>query len=214
MIMNTQKIAAGLNTGHFGEVQKDLTNWIASVAPDKVQDLIKATTGLDPAKDASAWQELAKLTLQMSGDAGSAVAGGHTGYNLVSLYQKSFPGLDTQPQAMHDMLNLFLVQHQFNIDHAEAGAAYYGAARQANLQDPLAHPYTPMSVAVDKPFLETGGLHAPQVYVAAAAILNNHPQGDSFAGLTQAQQVQAVRIAASVNPSMVYNGARANAAAR
>lgn len=204
-ILNTKEIAKGLHTGSYAEAEKGLENFMASYGPDWANRFIKAVSGIDVTNDAGKWQELSKLTLQMAGQAEQSVAGSHGGFNLVRLYQHSFPGLETQPGAFDEMMNLFLVQHQFNIDHAQAANSYYGPAQQANKADPVAHPYSPVSQAVDEPFLAQSSTHSPQVYVAATALLNNHPRDEVFKGLTQAQQVEAVQIARRSNTNMTYN---------
>jgi hypothetical protein len=203
-ILQTRAIADGLDTGAYAETRARLANIFASFGGDWTQKFLKETTGIDPAK-AGAWQELSKLTLQMAGQAENQVAGSHGGFNLVNLFKQSFPGLETQPDAMKEMLNLFLVQHQFNIDHADAAASYYGPAVSNNKANPQAYPYTPVGQAVDKQFLAPGSANAPQVYVAAAAILNNHPLNDAFAALkTPEQKAMALQIAKRADPGMTY----------
>lgn len=199
-ILNTRAVGEGLGSGAFGPVKAATSNYVASLFPSVAKEWLEKVSGLDIDKDAAAWQEFAKLTLGMTGQAASQVAGGHTGFNVVHLYQGAFPGLETQPAAVHDMMNLFLIQHQYAVDHAQAVSSYAGAAREANLRDPVHNPYVPANQAVDQAFLSPTGLHAPSVYVAAAALLNG--KADALNGLGSDQQrAQAYKIALAADPT-------------
>jgi hypothetical protein len=203
-LLNARTMAAGLPTGAWKQSVASWENILKTYAPDVLNRAVSAISQINP-NDAGKFQELAKISLQMAGQAENQVAGSHGGFNLVKLYHDSFPGLETQPDAYREMMNLFLVQHQFNVDHAQAVNSYYGPAQQANKVDPLGHPYTPVSQAVDEPFLAQGSTHNPSVYVAATALLNNHPATQAMASLTDQQKVEAIQVARRADPGHVFS---------
>lgn len=201
-LINFRDTARGLSTGPYSDQRAYVSRVMASFFPESMQDgmiakFMKATAGIDP-KDAGRWDELNKQALAIAGQAEQQVAGSRGGFNMVKLYSRAFPGSETQPTAIQDMVNMILVGHQFTIDHATSMNAHYQKGREEFLSNPTGSPYPPVSQAEER-FLDQKGGHSPQVYVGAAAALNH--KADWAKGLDKAQQAEALRIAQRADPN-------------
>ena len=202
-LLHLRDIGAGLPTGAMGDVKATLANYFQSFGPQWVNKFVSATTGLDPSK-AGDWQEVQKQALLIAGQAENKAVGARGSFNLTRLYLRSLPGAGTQPMAFQDMMNLFLVQQQYGVDHAQAAAENFNSARQAytgDLQQGRVSNYEPMS-AFDKQYYAPGGPHDPKVYLSAVKLLNGRVPGDqAVAGLTRDQIAEAAQVALRVDPA-------------
>lgn len=198
-LLNVRTTAAGLPTGSYGDARAAAANFIETFGGDWGKKFAAAVAGIDASK-AGAWQELAKQTLSIAGQAEQQVAGARGGFNLVRLYQKAFPGLETQPGAFRDMVNLFTIGHQYTIDHAREAQPYYQQQREAFTAAPGAKPYQPMST-FDEGFQRQNGANGPVVYVAATAAMNGKPYAEWTKGLTHQQIVSALQVVGRADPT-------------
>ena len=192
-------VAAPLPTGALGTVKGQIANYLASFGGDWSDKFMKATTGID-ANSANAYQETAKIALQIAGMAENKSVGARGSMGLTNIFLRTFPGLETQPGALQHMANLFSVQSQYNIDHADTVSGYYLPQRDAFKQNPIAANVQP-PVALDRRFLDQKGPNAPQVYSAAAGALNDVPYAQWTKGLAPDQIVAALKVAGRSNPT-------------
>ena len=192
-------VAAPLPTGALGTVKGQIANYLASFGGDWSDKFMKATTGID-ANSANAYQETAKIALQVAGMAENKAVGARGSMGLTNIFLRTFPGLETQPGALQHMANLFSVQSQYNIDHADTVSGYYLPQRDAFKQNPIAANVQP-PVALDRRFLDQKGPNAPQVYSAAAGALNDVPYAQWTKGLAPDQIVAALKVAGRSNPT-------------
>lgn len=193
-LIQMRNTGADLNTGSFGEARQRIQNYLATYAPQGVSKFVaNMTAGNIDGTKAGQWQELVKEGLAASSAATKANNPGG-GLGVTEIYQSAYPNLDTQPQALHDMSNLFLVNAQRANDYAQGQQAFYQQQRQAFQNG---QPYQPVS-NFDAQFLQS---HSPQVYVGAAAALNDKPVSEWSKGLTPQQQGQALQIMWRADPT-------------
>ena len=187
--------ASQINTGSYGESRQAVQNYLATFAPQAAQDFVaKLTNGaIDPSK-AGATQEFVKLALQAASSAEKANNPGG-GLGITQVYQSAYPNLETQASAIKDMSNLFLVNQQRTIDHA-VGQQQYLTDQQGNFTRPGGNYSSVMNY--DRQFLQT---NPPQVYVGAAAALNDVPYSRWSKGLTPQQQQAALGVLWRADPT-------------
>jgi hypothetical protein len=194
-----------INSGAYGDTVQGVQNYLATWAPEFAQKFVANLTAgkVDPAK-AGATQEFVKLALQAASQAEKA-NNPQGGLGITQVYTSAYPNLETQPTAIRDMSNLFLINQQRVIDHANGAAGFVqrqigpGGAAQT---DPRA--YNALR-NYDQEFAVT---NSPQVYVAAAAALNNKPYGEWAKGLNLDQQKAALGVLWRADPTAVVMDAR------
>lgn len=189
-----------INTGSFGEARQGVQNYLATFAPEAAQKFISSVTlgKIDPSK-AGSTQEFVKLALQAASSAEKANNPGG-GLGITQVYQSAFPNLETQPSALKDMSNLFLINQQRTIDHAN-GQQQFQQDQQTQFGQPGGK-YTPVQ-NFDSQFMKT---NPPQLYVGAAAALNGKPYAAWSKGLTNEQQSAALRTIWRADPTAVVPG--------
>lgn len=201
-LLNLRSLGGQINAGSFADARQGMQNYLATFAPQAAQDFTKAVTGglVDPSK-AGATQEFVKLSLQNAGSAERDTLGSRGGYGAIQLYQKSFPNIETQPSAIHDMTNLLLVAHQRDIDYGQGVNQYFQSQRDGFEGGSGAYNSTQK---YDQQFMQS---NSPQVYVGAAAALNDVPYTKWSQGLNPAQHQEALRVMWRADPSATPLGA-------
>lgn len=189
-----------INTGSLGEIRQTVQNFLATFSPESAQKFVADITGgaIDPTK-AAATQEFVKLALQAAGSAEKA-NNPQGGLGITKVYQSAYPNLETQPGAIKDMLNLFLINQQRVIDHAQGQQAFFTQQQQAFGSGGK---YEPVQ-NFDTQFLNT---NPASTYVSAAAALNGKPYTTWSKGLTPDQQKAAIGIIWRADPSAVLTDA-------
>lgn len=202
-LLNIRNLAGKIDAGALGDTRAALNNYFATFGPKWTNDLVtKLIPGIDPSK-ADSQQEFVKQTLQQAGNAERETLGSRGGFQAISLYQRAFPNINMQPTAIKDMSNLLLVAHQRDLDYSNGKIGQFNTQYQQTQANPTTTHYQPLST------YDTGvwgvndekSIHAPTVYVAAAALMNGHNPGDAFQGLTPQQQVEALHIITRVDPN-------------
>lgn len=199
-LLNIRNLVPQINAGSLATAAQGVQNYLATFAPEAAQRFAAAITAgkIDPTK-ASATQEFVKQTLQQAGASAGDVAGSRTGFNTISLYQKAFPNLEMQPDAIKDMTNLLMIAHQRDIDYGTGANGYFlnnaDAFQGGGKYNRLAN--------YDQQFLQS---NPPQVYVGAAAALNGKPFAEWAHALTPAQQQEAIRTVWRADPSATLIG--------
>lgn len=188
-----------INSGSYGEARQGVQNYLASFGPQFVNDFVKAITAgkIDPSKAAST-QEFVKIALQTASQAEKA-NNPQGGLGITQVYQSAFPNLETQETAIRDMSNLFLINQQRTIDHAQGQQKFLDNQRQEFARSGQ---YRPVQ-SFDSDFLKS---NSPGVYVGAAAALNNKPYATWSKGLSPDQQKEALGVLWRADPSAVVTG--------
>jgi hypothetical protein len=196
-LIQMRDAAAPLATGAFADQRQAIQNVLATYGSDTVNRFIAAATDgkIDPTK-AAATQEYVKLALSAASSAEKA-NNPQGGLGITKVYQSAFPGLETQPDAVREMSNLFLIDKQRTIDHA-MGQQQYLNTQQGQFAQPGGQ-YSSVQ-NFDAQFMKT---NPPQVYVSAAAALNGKPYVQWSKGLTPAQQVVAAQTVWRADPNAV-----------
>lgn len=203
-LIQMRNLGPEINAGSLGEFRQGVQNSLATFAPEAAQSFVKAITGgnIDPSK-AGSTQEYVKLALQNSGNAAHA-NNPSGGLGVTNAYMSAFPGLETQPTAIRDMSNLFLINHQRLIDHAMAQQQFQSQQQQSAVADPRS--YKPIN-NFEASFLKS---NAPEVYVGAAAALNQKPYAVWSNGLNLHQQQEALRTMWRADPTAVILDSKGN----
>jgi hypothetical protein len=193
------------NPGAGGRARAMAANILKTFAPDKTTEdswlgqLTKGLTQIDQ-NSANAMAEVAKLTLSIAGSSAEQTAGHNTGLGIVKLYQSAFPGLDTPKEAFRNMLHLFEVAHQAQIDFSNQSNEFHIRERHAPGVANGTAAYHSLN-EFDTGWQNQAGIHAPAVYVAAAAILNGAlPEQWQSSLADDAQRIEAIKIAMRANP--------------
>ena len=164
----------------------------SGVEPDK----IKAWTGMS---SGSAAQEFVKLGITAAGQAAKADTGANTGVDAVRLYQNANPNLNLLPDANKRITNMMRVAGQATQDYAQGALQHFGDNESAFLKGGN---YTPLTTFNR----QWQGQANPQIYAAAAGILN----GDAFdkwtAKISPDDGRRAAAIAARIDPSIQVPG--------
>lgn len=195
-LLQTRDLIPQINTGAGAETLQKFQNVFATYAPDALQQFIAAATAgkIDPTKSA-ATQEFVKQTLIQAGQQEQKVLGANGGYSAIQLYRNAFPSLETQPNAIRDMTNVLLVAHQRDIDYAREAQEFQEANRAAF--ESGSNTFNPLS-AFNNDFAKR---NSPQVYVAAAAALNDKSPVVWMKGLSKEQIATAMGILGRADPS-------------
>lgn len=194
-LIQMRQVGAHLDTGSLGEARQSVQSYLASFAPEVAQRFVSSlTAGKVDASKAADTQEFVKLALQAASQAEKA-NNPQGGLGITQVYQSTFPNVETQPTAIRDMSNLFLINKQRIIDHAQGQQAFLSQQQAAMQNDPRA--YKPLN-NYEAEFLKTNG---PAVYVAAAAALNDKPYAVWSKGLSQDQQKAALGVLWRADPT-------------
>lgn len=197
-----------INAGSYGEMRQGVQNYLETFAPDFAKKFVSALTAgkIDPSK-AAATQEFVKIALQTASQAEKA-NNPQGGLGITQVYQSAFPNLETQPSAIRDMSNLFLINQQRTIDHAQGQQAFLDNQRQEFARSGQYR----SAQSFDSDFLKT---NSPGVYVGAAAALNNKPYEVWSKGLSEDQQKEALGVLWRADPSaaVIIHGKRYTAPA-
>jgi hypothetical protein len=197
-----------LPTGAAAAFKANLENYAKSLAPEWGQKLLAAITPIDP-NQAGAFQELVKQNLLSAGQTESKTVGMRGSLGLTRLFVSSLPGVGTQPEALQNMMNMFLVQQQYTADHAQAVQDTYNKNYGDFRADPLGNqrgtttPYVPLTT-FDQQYYDPKGVHTPGTYFAAYKLMNGKTPADATAalrGLSEPQIRQAATIVHSIDPN-------------
>ena len=199
-LLYTRDVASALPTGAFGPTKAAIELYFKSLGPEWSQRFLKATTGIDP-DQAGAFQEMIKQTLLLAGTAQNKIEGARGSFALTNMFLRGMPGLTTLPTPFRDMMNLFLVQQQYSIDHSQAISTAYDQNFSQFRANPVAAPYTRLNT-FDQQYYDPNGIHAPQVYFAAAQAMNGKPYAAWSKGLRPDQISSALGIAGRTDPNV------------
>jgi hypothetical protein len=181
-------------TGSGAEWRTELAKQIDTYLPAGVGRTFNSLTGglINPTK-AAVVDAFVKSALTASGTANKAM-NPEGGIASAMLYVKNYPGINTRPEAIQEMSNVLRVTAQQGIDWNQNRQQHY--ERQVE-GIPASGKYQSLTSA-DAAFLRT---NPPQVYVGAAAALNDKPYDTWAKGLTKDQLREVARIVWKVNPS-------------
>jgi len=201
-LFNIRNLADRVDAGALGDTRAALNNYFSTFGGDWGQKAASLIPGVDPSK-AGSQQEFVKQTLMQAGQAERDALGARGGYSAIRLYQNAFPNLNMQPTAINDMSNLLLVAHQRDLDYLNSRAVFFNQNYDQFSANPAATRYTPLSQHDQNVWgiNDPNSVHAPEVYVSAAALMNGHPPADAFKGLTPDQQVEALHIVSRTDPN-------------
>ncbi|HUY04993.1 MAG TPA: hypothetical protein VMV33_17075 [Rhodocyclaceae bacterium] len=199
-LLQLRSLAPQISTGSYADARQNVQNYLATFAPEFAQKFVSAVTAgkIDPSK-AGATQEFVKIALQQAGQAERSVLGANGGVSAIELYQKAFPNIGMQPTAIKDMTNLLLVAHQRDVDYGEGANGYFDTNRDAFREGGK---YKSLRT-FDEKFVKE---NPPQVYVGAAAAVNQHPYAEWSKGLTPAQQTHALQVMWRADPTSAAYG--------
>lgn len=195
-LLQVRNLVPSINTGSLADARQSVQNYLATFSPKAANDFVSAITSgaVDPSK-ASATQDFVKLTLQQAGAAEKDTLGSRGGLGAIQLYQKAFPNIQMQPDAIKDMTNLLLVAHQRDIDYAQGANGYFQQQRDGF--EGGSGKYNSVQ-KFDQQFMQS---NTPQVYVGAAAALNDVPYSQWSKGMTPEQQKAALGVMWRADPS-------------
>ena len=195
-------------TGALGAERMAIGNFAATFGGPMSQRLLEMMGAPDPKATAS-MQEVNKLFLNNVVSQEQAVGNVRIGAMFTNFFAKASPSIDMQKPAIKDILNLGMVGQQMAKDYAEASNQHYSTSRGATADSLVSgqyKKYQPLS-NLEAQWLKPDSVHSPDVYVAAAALLNGKPAPTAFHGLTENQQVEALHIIRRIDPSAVVKRA-------
>lgn len=123
----------------------------------------------------------------------------HPGIGITDFIAKSSPNLDMQPDAIREMLNMYLVMGQMTNDYAD-GLNDKVTGFQQQYADDYNLKYVPQARQYQQDWAAKGSIHAPEVYRAAMLILNGKDANQWGANLSEPQFTEAREIARRADP--------------
>ena len=156
----------------------------------------KAKLGLPDAVPA---QEFGKLMTQSAGPQERADAGARGGIQMMNLFKQANPGLEMQPTANRDILNMQLVAAQADQDYAKGQIGYVNQ-QGANFMN--GGQYQP-ATNYDQQWIAGRN---PQVYLAATNALNAKPIETWAKGLQPAEIARVRGVLAQIDPTATVMG--------
>lgn len=126
-------------------------------------------------------------------------------------FQKASPSIDMTKPAVKEITNLALVGQQMTRDFADASNNYYSTQRDATNDSLVAGPYQRYQpiTGLEKQWLSPDSSHGPDVYAAAANLMNGVPQAKAFkdfdpkSPIGRAKMVEAINIMHRTDPGAV-----------
>jgi hypothetical protein len=203
VLLDLRAKADNIGAGAFGETRASLLNILKTFGPDWSQSLLKATAGLDTSKVGDQ-QEFIKQAFAQVTAAESQLAGARVGAMLTSYFAKAMPNISMQPEAIKSMANFLLTGNQMIRDYAQDSATYYNSSRDQWRGNPVSSPYQPLT-KFDQGWTAPGSIHAPQVYEAAANLLNGKDYASIMRGLTHEQSVEVYKTAHRADPGARFS---------
>lgn len=177
------------------------------------QGIAQHLTGVGP-MDVSQLQDLQKSFLSnvMSNERTQGVQ--RIGAMSTQYFAKASPSIDMTKPAVQQITNLGQVAQQMTRDFADASNDFYSTQRDATNDSLVSGPYKryqPMT-ALEKQWLSPDSPHGPDVYAAAANLMNGMPPAKAFATfgpgtdakpnlVNRAKQQEAVAIIKRVDPN-------------
>lgn len=192
-----QALASLPNTGANGDARTAWANYADTYLSPAMAATFKAKLGLPDSVPA---QEFTKLMVQNAGNQERQVAGSRGGVQMMNLFKSANPGMELQPGANRDILNLQLVANQADQDYA---AGHIGWVNQNGQNFMQGGQYQPAS-GFDQQWIAQRN---PQIYMAATNAMNGKPVEQWTSGL-QPAEIQRVRgIIAKIDPNATVMGA-------
>ena len=173
------------------------------------QGLSAALTGVE-SKDVPVLQDLQKdfLANVLANERTQGVQ--RIGAMSTQYFAKASPSIDMTKPAVQQITNLGLVAQQMTRDFADASNQAFDANRTATNQSLVSGPYQPyktLASSLQKEWLSPDSPHSPDVYAAAANLMNGMPPSKAFAEFNsqtdvgRAKQTEALNIIKRTDPS-------------
>ncbi len=125
----------------------------------------------------------------------------HPGIGIASMISGSTPGLEMQPDAIKQILNMYLVTGQMANDYANQLNDRVTPYQQKYIGD-FSMRYASQERAFNREWGTTDSPHSASTYRAAMQILNEKPAKEWGSGLTDAQFNEAREIALRTDPNL------------
>ena len=137
-----------------------------------------------------------------------------------AFFAKASPQIDMTKPAVQAITNLGLVAHQMTRDFADASNNFYSTSRDRTNSSLVSGPYQQYQplTGLEKEWLSPDSPHGPDVYAAAANMLNGMPPAQAFKDfadvgsadkpntVNRAKQVEALHIVRRVDPTATIGG--------
>lgn len=207
-------VVQGLPTGAWADTRTALQSFATQFGGPWTQGLATQLTGMDKPTLAK-MEEFNKIALNNVVKQEQAIGGARVGAMLTNYFAKASPNINMQQPAIKDIMNMALVGLQMTRDFADASNAHYNGARDATMEsaapDKTYVRYQPIS-KLEAQWTSPTSVHSPDVYAAAARLLNGGSVADAMKGLTKEQQVEAVHVLSRADPTWAPPGYRRAAA--
>lgn len=193
----------GLPTGAWADTRMGLQAFATQFGGPWTQGMASMLTGMDKPTLAK-MEEFNKLALNNVVKQEQAIGGARVGAMLTNYFAKASPNINMQQPAIKDIMNMGLVGAQMTRDFADASNSHYNSARDATMESAAPNKpyvrYQPIS-KIEADWISPTSIHSPDVYAAAAALLNGKPLMEAVKGLkSQEQKVEALRIVQRADP--------------
>ena len=197
--------------GAGAQVRLAIQKYAEEFMPKSAADnLISAITKIPPG-DVARLQDLQKAFLSnvLSNERTQGVQ--RIGAMSTQYFAKASPAIDMTKPAVQQIVNLGLVAQQMSRDFADSSNNFYSNSRDATNDSLTTGPYqryAPLT-GLEKQWLSADSSHGPDVYAAAANLMNGMPQTQAFRDFNsstpagRAKMVEAIKIIHRTDPDAV-----------
>lgn len=219
---NSANLQAGLNANKAGLNMRVLRDMVVGAPTGSMADqrlaanafadqfggplgqrIVQALTGFGP-HDTETMQDINKLALANVIAQEQAVGPGtRIGAMFTNFFAKASPNINMKEPAIQQILNMGLVAQQMAKDYANGSNDHFTQARTAtadSLQSGSYQRYQPLN-QFEGQWTANGSVHAPETYAAATNLLNGMPPSKAFKGLSNEQQVEAIKVVQRADPT-------------
>jgi hypothetical protein len=192
-------------TGSMAAERQAIGNFTSTFGGPWAQQLSQAVTGMT-ADNTAKMQEINKLFLNNVVSQEQAVGPGtRIGAMFTNFFAKASPNIDMQKPAIKEILNMGIVGQQMAKDYANASNDYFTNSRSTtanSLAQGGYQRYQPLN-QLEGQWTAPGSPHSPEVYAAAAGLMNGRPVTKAFSGMKPDQYHEAVQIISRADPAQM-----------
>lgn len=196
-------MAAGAPTGSMADQRMAAQSFATQFGGPLGQRIVGALTGID--KEAlSKMEDINKLALNNVVAQEQAVGPGtRIGAMFTNFFAKASPNINMQEPAIRQILNMGLVAQQMAKDYANASNDFFNQSRDTTADSLAKGSYTRYQTLnkLEGQWTADKSVHGPETYAAASNLLNGIAPSKAFKGLTNDQQVEAIKIVQRADPA-------------